>query len=71
MLHEIPHCFGAGYLGEDSKADTDMGEDHPNCIMAYGRNEDDLIDFWEEKTYNLLFCSSCKAEMKTYIMMNY
>ncbi len=69
-LHEISHCLGAG-SAPGSKADTYVKDGHPNCIMAYGRNEGILNTAWNEGNYNELFCFFCKAEMKTYIMMNY
>ncbi len=69
MLHELSHCFGAG-AAENSLADTES-DTHKRCIMAYGEDENYLENEWDFGRYNNLFCSSCKAEMKAYIMMNY
>ena len=71
MLHELSHCFGAGSAGESSKADTGEEENHYDCVMSYEDNKDHVYNAWNTQDYNALFCSSCRAEMKNYIMMNY
>ncbi len=68
-LHELSHCFGAG-SAEGSVADTES-DSHRQCVMAYGRDDNYLLSAWEDYNYNNLYCSSCRTEMKRYIMLNF
>ena len=67
ILHELSHCLGAGY-GPDSVADQNVTKHTSNCIMAYQRNNDLLLKAWDFGDYEDLFCSSCKQEIKLYLL---
>ena len=63
-LHEISHCLGA--VG----GTVDQHHNNGRCVMSNGstRDNETLLEYWNDKNYSALYCTDCKTKVAAYVL---